>query len=232
MTAPKVIFKKVLASKRNNLTELESREVLDSYKIPLVRSNFCKTVEEAVTAGKKIGFPVVMKVVSPQVIHKTDVGGVVLNVNNEHEARKAFEDINKNVKKKLPKAKIEGVLVQKMVTGGQEVIVGGKEDPTFGKVVVFGMGGIFTELLKEFSIRVVPLNKNDCLEMIKETKGHDILSGYRGKKYDIEAVINVITRVSKILEENPEIKEFDINPLVVSEEDQNGPKHRCRFAAP
>jgi acyl-CoA synthetase (NDP forming) len=214
---PKLLFKKVITSKRNSLTILESRELLDFYRIPLVRATFVKTVEEAVTAGRKIGYPVVMKIVSPQIIHKTDVGGIAINVNSDGEVRKTFDNLMKNVKKKIPRAKIDGILVERMIKDGQEVIIGGKEDPTFGKIVMFGLGGIFTELLNDLSIRMVPVSRNDCLEMMMETKGYKVLSGYRGKKYDLDSIVNVLLKVSRILEENKEIKEMDINPLIVSE---------------
>ncbi len=214
---PKALFKKVASGKRSNLTELEAREVLDFYKIPLVRANFVKTADEAVTASRRMGYPVVLKVVSPQVIHKTDVGGVVLDIHSDDEVRKAFDGIMGGVKKKVPKAKIEGVLVEKMLAGGQEVIVGGKEDPTFGKVLMFGMGGVYTEAFGDVSLRVVPVTRGDCNEMIGEIKGSKILAGMRGKKYDVDSIVGVLLKVSRLLEENKEIRELDINPLIVSE---------------
>jgi acetyl-CoA synthetase (ADP-forming) len=213
---PKSLFKKAAAEKRNNLTYLEARELLNYYNIPLARGAFVKTLDEALTASRKIGYPVAIKVVSPNILHKTDVGGVVLNVNNDDELKKAFESISKNVRKKLPKAKIEGMVVEKMVSG-QEVIVGGKEDPTFGKVLMFGLGGIFTELFNDVSFRLIPVSRKDCIEMIEEIQGYKILSGYRGKKYNIDSIVNVLLKTSKLLEENNDIKELDINPLVVTE---------------
>jgi len=213
----KYLFKKVKDSKRNNLTELEARDVLEHYNIPVVKASLAKTEDEAVEASRKLGFPVAMKVVSPQVLHKTDVGGVVLNVNSEDEVRKAFDKIVKNVKKKIKNSKIEGILIEKMVSDGQEVIIGGKEDSTFGKILMFGLGGVFTEVFNDVSIRLIPVNRISCLEMVKETKGYKILSGYRGKSYDVDAVVNVLLKTSKMLEENKEIRELDINPLIVSE---------------
>lgn len=134
---PTTLLKKISNSKRNNLTELESREILEHYKIPLVKASLAKAVDDVAAISKKMGYPIVMKVVSPQVVHKSDVGGVVLNINNEDEAKTAFEKIMKSVKKKIPKAKIEGILIEKQISGGQEIIVGGKEDFTFGKVLMF-----------------------------------------------------------------------------------------------
>lgn len=214
---PKALFKKVAANKRNSLTEMESRELLDFYKIPLVKANLAKTADEAVALSKRMNYPVVLKIVSPQILHKTDVGGVALNVSSDDGVRKAFDSIMKSVKKKVPKAKIEGILVEKMISGGQEIIIGGKDDSAFGKVLMFGLGGIFTEVFDDVSIRMVPINRNECLNMVKETKGYKILSGYRGKIYDVDSIVNVMLKVSNMLEENKEIKELDINPLVVSE---------------
>ncbi len=214
---PKALLKKISNSKRNNLTELESREILEHYKIPLVKASLAKAVDDVAAISKKMGYPIVMKVVSPQVVHKSDVGGVVLNINNEDEAKTAFEKIMKSVKKKIPKAKIEGILIEKQISGGQEIIVGGKEDFTFGKVLMFGLGGVFTEVFNDVSIRVTPVSRNDCLSMIKETKGYKILSGYRGKNYDINSIVSVLLKTSKLLEDNKEIKELDINPVMVSE---------------
>ncbi len=213
----KNLLKKVKGGKRDSLTEVEARQVLEQYHIPLVRAVFSKTADEAVTAAKRMGFPVVLKVVSPEIVHKTEVGGVALNLNSEEELRKAFDGMLKNVKKRAPKAKIEGTLVEKMMMSGQEVIIGGKEDSTFGKVLMFGLGGIFTELLQDTSIRMIPVGRNECLDMIRETKGYEIFSGYRGKKYDLNSIVGVMLKVSKLLEENKDVRELDINPLVVSE---------------
>jgi len=202
-------------NKRKNLTEYESRQVLEKYKIPLARAELAKNPEHAAKFAKKIGYPVVLKIISPDVIHKTDVGGIIVGIKNEVELKDSYEKILKNVKKKAPRAKIHGMLVQKMVGDGLEVIVGGKKDVQFGQTVMFGLGGIFVEVFGDVSFRVVPIGKKDAKDMIEETKGYKILRGYRGKNYDVNAVADVLIKVSKLLEKNDEIAEMDINPLIV-----------------
>ena len=212
---PSQIFKKVKKDKRKNLLESEAREVLEYYKIPVVKGKLAKKVFEAITFSKEIGFPVVLKIVSRDIIHKTDVGGVFLNLNSEKEVEQAFNQIIKNVKKHKPKARIDGILVQKMIEDGQSVIVGGKRDPQFCQVVMFGAGGILVELIEDVAFRVVPISKKDAEEMMEETKIYKILKGHRGKKYDVNSVLNILLKTSKLLEQNPEIKELDLNPVIV-----------------
>jgi len=202
-------------NKRKNLTEYESRQILEKYKIPLSKAEIAKNPEQAVKLAKKIGYPVVLKIVSPDVLHKTDVGGVVINIKNEGELKNSYEKILKNVRKKVKRAKVHGMLVQKMVDNGLEVIVGGKKDAQFGETVMFGLGGIFVEVFGDVSFRVVPIGKKDAKDMIEEIKGYKILKGYRGKNYDVNAVADVLVKVSKLLEKNDEIAEMDINPLIV-----------------
>ena len=212
--SPKEIFKKVKNSRRNNLTEFEAREVLDYYVIPIVKGEIIKSLEGAKKFVEKIGYPVVLKVVSRQIIHKTEVGGVVINIRNEKELYQAYHQIIKNVEKKAPKAKIDGFFIQEMLPNDREVIVGGKKDPTFGQTIAFGLGGVFVEVLEDVSFRVVPITKQDAIEMLKEIKALKILKGYRGKpSVDFEALVDVLLKTSKMLEENPEINELDINPI-------------------
>lgn len=212
---PKEIFKKVKNSRRNNLTELESREVLNYYKIPLVRGEVIKTIEEAKKFIEKIGYPIVLKVISRQISHKSDIGGVILNIDNEKKLFQAYHQIIKNVEKNAPKATIDGFFIQEMISRGQEVIVGGKLDPTFGQTIAFGLGGVFVEVFEDISFRVVPITRKDALEMIKEIKAYKILKGYRGKPpVNIEALVDILLKTSKMLEENQEIKELDINPIL------------------
>jgi acyl-CoA synthetase (NDP forming) len=182
-------------------------EMLKRYKIPLADYAFCKKEEDLKDAFKKIGFPCVMKV-SGDIIHKTNVNGVRLNIASEDEALKTFKEL----------IKIKGcnkVLVQKMITEGYEIIVGGKKDPQFNKVVALGAGGVFTEFLKDVSFRICPVGRGDAEEMLKEVKFSDlILKGFRGQKpADANSIIETILAVSRIMENNPNIKELDINPL-------------------
>ncbi len=211
---PKEIFEKVRNEKRNNLTELEAREVLKYYKIPVVEGIVAKTIEEAVDFAEKHGYPLVLKVVSKQVLHKTDVGGVILNIRNERELRQGFQQIVKSVKRKKKNAIIDGIFVQKMLPDAPEVIIGGKMDQTFDQVILFGLGGVFVEIFEDVSFRIVPITKRDALKMIQEIKGYKILQGYRGKKpSDLKSLMDILMKTSKMLEENQEIKELDINPV-------------------
>lgn len=213
---PKEIFKKIRRKKRNILTVEEARKILEFYKIPFIKSELVKNEEDAVLVAQKIGFPIVLKVVSPQVIHKTDVGALVTNIENEKELRRGFRKIIINVKRKIRQARIDGILVQKMIENGQEVIVGGKKDPQFGQVIMFGLGGIFVEVFEDVSFRIVPISRFDAVQMIQEIKGYRVLKGFRGKKYDVKTLIGILLKVSKLLEDNQEILELDINPLIVS----------------
>lgn len=209
------IFKKVKKDKRKNLLEFEAREVLEHYKIPVAKWKLVKKVTDAIEFSKKNGFPLVLKIVSKDIVHKTDVGGVFLNLNSEKEVEQAFNQIMRNVKKHKPKAGIDGILVQKMIGEGQQIIIGGKKDPQFGQVLMFGGGGVLVELLEDVAFRVVPVNKRDAEEMMEETKVYQILKGFRGKKYDVNSVLNILLKTSKLLEQNPEITELDLNPIIV-----------------
>jgi len=211
---PKDIFESIKRKRRNNLTELEAREVLDYYGIPIVRGQVIKSIEEAKTFVEKTSYPVVLKVISPQIIHKTEVGGVILNIRNEKELFESYHQIIKNVEKNVPKANIEGFFIQEMLSSDREVIVGGKYDPTFGQTIAFGLGGVFVEVFEDISFRVIPITKEDAVDMIKEIKAFKILKGYRGQKpVDFKSLVDILLKTSKMLEENLEIKELDINPI-------------------
>ena len=166
------IFDQVKKEGRSILTEFESKKILKQAGIPVVETKLAKTQKEAVSLSQKIGFPVVLKIVSPDVIHKSDSGGVKLSLNNVTEVKKAYDEILKKVKKQYPDAVIHGVSLQKMVRPGAEVIIGTSKDPQFGPVIMFGLGGIFVELLKDVSFRVIPAEQRDAPEMIKEIKGY------------------------------------------------------------
>jgi acetyl-CoA synthetase (ADP-forming) len=212
---PKKLFKKIKAQRRNNLTEWESIQILQFYKIPLAKAELAKNINETLKIAKKIGYPVVLKVCSPDVIHKTDVGGLALNLKTEEDVRTAFNRVSSNVKKKVPRARIHGMLVQKMVENGQEVIVGGKKNVQFGQTIMFGLGGILVEVFEDVSFRVIPIDRKEAEQMIQEIKGYKILKGYRGRTYDIKALVEILMKASRLLEENQEIKELDINPIIV-----------------
>ncbi|MBW2965804.1 acetate--CoA ligase family protein, partial [Candidatus Woesearchaeota archaeon] len=159
----------------------KTRKLLEKYKFPLVDSFLAKTPEELIKFSQKTGFPVVLKISSPDIIHKSDIGGVKTGIENEEELIKAYDEIIKNVKKKNKRAKIDGVLIQRMEQG-IEVIVGVKKDPQFGATILFGLGGVFVEVLRDVSLRIAPVDKKEALEMMREIKGYKILEGVRGKK--------------------------------------------------
>jgi acetyl-CoA synthetase (ADP-forming) len=208
------IFDQVKKEGRSILTEFESKKILKQAGIPVVETKLAKTQKEAVSLSQKIGFPVVLKIVSPDVIHKSDSGGVKLSINSVTEVKKAYDEILKKVRKQYPHAVIHGVSLQKMVRPGTEVIIGTSKDPQFGPVIMFGLGGIFVELLKDVSFRVIPVEQRDAHEMIKEIKGYPLLQGYRGKEpASLSALVEIILKISKLMEENPQIKELELNPI-------------------
>jgi acyl-CoA synthetase (NDP forming) len=199
---------------RSILTEFESKRILRQAGIPVVETRLAKTQKEAVSLSRKMGFPVVLKISSPEVIHKSDSGGVKLSLNNAAEVKKAYDEILKKVKKQYPEAAVHGVSVQKMVRPGTEVIIGTSKDPQFGPVIMFGLGGIFVELLKDVSFRVIPVKRKDAQEMIQEIKGYPLLKGYRGKEpASITALVEIILKISKFIEQNSQVKELDLNPI-------------------
>jgi acyl-CoA synthetase (NDP forming) len=197
----------------------ESMQVLEHYGIPTAVGVHAATVEDAVQAAEKMGYPVAIKVISEQISHKSDVGGVQLNLRNGPAVQEAFEDMLRRIHASYPEAKIDGVLVQPMVTGGQELILGGRQDPNFGPVVLIGLGGIFVEVLEEVSLRVAPITPREARQMIDELRGAPILKGARGHKpSDLQAVSEALLRLSQLLIDFPEISELDINPLRVFQE--------------
>lgn len=196
------------------LTEFESKELLKQVGIPVVETRLAKTEKEAVSLSRKIGFPVALKIASPDVTHKTDSGGVRLSLNSVAEIKKAYGEIIEAVRQQYPKALIQGISVQKMVRPGTEVIVGTSKDPQFGPVMMFGLGGIFVEVLKDVSFRIIPVDRRDAQEMIEEIKGYPLLQGYRGKEpANIPALVEIILKISKLINENPQIKELELNPI-------------------
>ncbi|MGD0355191.1 MAG: acetate--CoA ligase family protein [Dehalococcoidia bacterium] len=200
--------------KRTLLTEIESKQVLKAAKIPVVETRLATSKKEAVEIAAKMGFPVVMKIVSPDISHKSDVGGVKLGIQNATQAGKAYSEILASVKKHDRKAKVVGVSVQKMARQGLEIIIGMTKDAQFGPVIMFGLGGILVEVLKDVSFRIVPLEKRDAAEMITEIKGFPVLKGYRGQEpANIPFLEDMIVKVSDFVEKNPDIKELDLNPV-------------------
>jgi len=191
-------------------------KLLSDWNIPVLTMAFASSAGMAVETAKTLGYPVAMKLLSPDVTHKSDVGGVILDLDSDNEVKNAYNGMMESVKQQLPRARIEGVVLQKMAGPGLEVIVGAKLDPQFGHVIMFGLGGIFVEICRDVSFRVTPVDRDMAREMVLEIRGSPIIEGARGGKLaDLEAIINVITALSSMLEKNPDITEIDINPLIV-----------------
>jgi acetyl coenzyme A synthetase (ADP forming)-like protein len=209
------ILDNIKKEKRNHLTEPEAYEVLNAYGMKSVDSSIAKNVGEALVAADKMGYPVVLKIVSPDIMHKIDVGGVKINLKNKEEFKNAFEEISTSVKSKKPDAKIQGFLVQKYFTEkGIETIAGVQAINGFGHLIMFGSGGTFVELFKDVAFRLAPLTKQDALNMIEETKGYQILKGFRGQPaYDIDAIVDCLLRISQLVTDFPNIKGMDMNPI-------------------
>jgi acyl-CoA synthetase (NDP forming) len=211
-------FESVLAQARAEgrtlLTEVEAKSLLEEAGVPVATTTLARTREEAQEQAERLGYPVVLKVVSPDIAHKSDVGGVKLNLASREAVGQAFDEILASAARTVPGARITGVAVQHMAPQGTEVIVGMTTDPQFGPVMMFGLGGIMVEVLKDVSFRLVPLEEKDAREMVDEIKGRPVLSGVRGQPpADIDALTRTILKVSEFVEQHPEVKELDLNPV-------------------
>jgi len=213
------VLDKVKSEGRTNLLEDEGREILDAYGFPLPNSAVAATEDEAVTAANNIGYPIVMKIASPQIVHKSDAGGVKVNLTNDDEVRNGFKTIMENAKKYDSNAVIKGVLIVEMVKGGKEMIIGSKLEPGMGPVVMLGMGGIYVEILKDVTFRLAPLTDQEANDMISSIKTKKLLDGVRGEKpSDINKLSECIQRLSQLVTDFKEIKELDMNPVLVMED--------------
>ncbi|MCK4314296.1 MAG: acetate--CoA ligase family protein [Anaerolineae bacterium] len=213
------LFDRVRAEGRVSIGDAEAREVLEAYGFPIPESHLAKTPEEAVEVADEIGYPLVLKIASPDILHKTDVGGVKLNLRSPDDVRDAFDLIVYRAGRYVPGARIWGCLVQQMVPGGREVLVGMSRDPQFGPLVAFGLGGIYVEALKDVAFRVAPFSRQEAEEMIREIRSYPLLEGIRGQPpADHEAMVDALLRISQLVTDFPEIVELDINPLMVFEE--------------
>jgi 4-hydroxybutyryl-CoA synthetase (ADP-forming) len=214
----KRIFDKAKKEKRPNLLEEEGQQVLKAYGLPLPKSALAKTEADAIKIAKQIGYPVVMKIASPQIIHKSDAGGVKVNLTNESEIKEAFKTIITNAKKYNKNAEIKGVLIVEMVKGGKEMIIGSKQEPGFGPVIMLGMGGIYVEILKDVTFKLAPVTNKEADDMISSIKTQKLLQGVRGEKpSDIAKLSECIQRLSQLVTDFKEIKELDMNPVLVME---------------
>jgi len=215
------VFRTARGEGRQALYDYEVREVLEAYGFRFPKSLLARTTEEAVLAAQVIGYPVALKVVSPAILHKTDVGGVRLNIKDEGELRSAFIEITSNIRRLRPDISIVGVLIQEMIPGGREVILGFTKDHQFGPLVMFGLGGIYVEVLKDVSFRLAPFGRQEAREMVREIKSFPLLKGVRGsKEADIEALVDCIVRFACLVSDFPELAEGEINPLMVLSKDK------------
>ena len=212
--AVRAVLDKVKASGRSALNAPECKKICNAYGIPTPREGIAKSVAQAATMASRIGFPVVMKIVSDDILHKTEAGGVIVGVKSGAEARKAYNTILKNAKSYDSKANVLGVQVQKMLPADQEVIVGAVTDPSFGKLVAFGLGGVLVEVMKDITFRLAPATKRDAMSMIRGIQASEVLGGVRGgDAVDRIAIAEIIQNVSRLVSDFPEISEMDLNPV-------------------
>jgi acyl-CoA synthetase (NDP forming) len=199
---------------RRLLNEVEAKQVLAEAGVPVVPAKLARTRDEAAALAREAGFPVALKVVSPDIAHKSDVGGVKLGVADEGAVGAAFDEIMASAKRAQPDARIDGVSVQKMAAPGTEVIVGVNSDPQFGPVLMFGLGGVLVEVLEDVAFRIVPIEPRDARHMVREIKGYKLLEGYRGSPpADVAALESLLLKVSEFVDAHPEVAELDLNPV-------------------
>jgi len=212
----KDIIKQAQSQKRSLLNEVEAKAVLAEIGIPVTKTQLAATSADAVKLASELGYPVVLKILSNDVVHKSDVGGVKVGLRDAKEVEAAYDEIIANVTKAQPTAHIDGVSVQPQARAGTEVVLGMSKDPQFGPVLMFGLGGILVEILKDVSFRIVPLTNRDAAQMVREIKAFPVLQGYRGMEpADLATIEKAILTLSDFVEKNPEIKEMDLNPVFV-----------------
>jgi len=214
------IIENAKKSGRRYLNEIESKQLLKEAGVPTTDTRLAKSRDEAIALAKEIGFPVVLKIVSPDIVHKSDIGGVKLELGDGTAVGMAYDEIIGTVRSKQPGVKIDGASVQTMAKPGVEVIIGVSKDRQFGPVLMFGMGGILVELLKDVSFRIVPITRHDAQEMIREMKSFPLLEGYRGSEpASIKSLEDMLLKVSELAAKTPEIKEMDLNPVFARRND-------------
>lgn len=217
MSETKKLLKEAIEQKRKVLTVQESKKMLEEEGFPVNPTGFGQNLPEILTIAKKIGFPVAMKVSSEDIIHKSDVGGVVTGIRSESELEEQYEVMQQSIFQKLPNAKIEGIIIEKMESG-VELLIGSTLDPMFGPILAFGLGGIYVEILKDVVFRLIPIEPEDATEMLIEIKAAKILNGVRGQPpVDKKALVELLIKTSNFIANNPEIEELDLNPVFASE---------------
>lgn len=213
----KKILARVKKDRRNLLDLIESREILKASGIRLDRAEIAKDKESAKKIAENIGFPVAMKIVSPDILHKTEAGGVILNITSVKMVAEGFDRIIENARSAVPDARVKGVLIEEMLSGN-ELIVGTVKDGLFGNMIMFGTGGVLVELYRDVSFRLIPVKRVDVLEMIEEIKAKEILNGYRkSPPVNKEELIKIILNISKLVDALPEIESMEINPFIITE---------------
>ncbi|MCS7258419.1 MAG: acetate--CoA ligase family protein [candidate division WOR-3 bacterium] len=230
---PKIVEDIIKQAQRRTppyIFEYEGYAILAAYKIPVLPYAFVKNQDMLLCEARNIGYPLVLKIVSGDIIHKTEVGGVALDITNDEELLMKYEEMNKRIRTLMPEAKIEGYLLQKMAQPGIETILGIKKDPQFGSIIMFGLGGIYVEVLKDVSFRICPIRALSARHMIEEIKGYKILQGFRGRRpADIQIIEESLIRLSQLTTDFPEFSEIDINPFLVYEENQGAYALDARF---
>lgn len=217
MSETKKIFQTVIQQKRKVLTVQESKSILLGEGFPVNPTGFGQTLEEIISESEKIGFPIVLKVSSEDIIHKSDVGGVVVGIRSKSDLTEEFKNMKENITQKQPDARIDGFIVEKYESG-IELLIGSTHDPMFGPILAFGLGGIYVEILKDVVFRLVPIEQEDATEMITEFKAAKILDGVRGQPpVDKTALINLLLKTSDFVDKNPEIEELDLNPIFATD---------------
>jgi acyl-CoA synthetase (NDP forming) len=210
----KQIIEKAKSENRNLLTEIEAKQVFKEAGLQVTDTRLASNKKDAVSLSKEMGFPVVLKIVSPDILHKTEANGVKLNLKTADDVAKAFDEIMASSKERFPSANIHGVAVQGMAKSGLEIIIGMTLDAQFGPVLMFGLGGIFVEVMKDVSFGITPLTKRDAGEMIRSIKGYPLLNGFRGApKIDVANLESWLLKLSDFAQTYPEVKEFDLNPI-------------------
>ena len=226
----KEIIAEALEKGQNYLGEIGGTDLLACYGFNVLPTVLATSAAEAGNASEKMGFPVVMKIVSPQIIHKSDAGGVIVGPDSRESVETAFTTIVDNAKNYSPDAQITGVLVQKLAPKGREVILGMSRYPIFGPLIMFGYGGVFVEIFKDVAFRLAPLMRNNARTMVRSIKAYKLLTGYRGEpKADIATIERMLVGLSDLVLDHPEIKELDINPLLVHPEGKGVTVADCRF---
>jgi acyl-CoA synthetase (NDP forming) len=217
------LFKEIRASGRNTIGDTEAQAILTAYGITIPRSRVAASADEAAVFCQEIGYPVVMKIASPDILHKSDVGGIIVGVQNDGEARQAFATLVQRAKEHVPNARIWGAQIQEMITGGREVIIGMNRDAQFGPLIMFGLGGIYVEVLKDVIFRVAPMTRQQAQQMVESIRTYRLLAGVRGQApSDIDAIVDTILRIAQLVTDFPEIAELDINPMFVREKGKGG----------